>query len=131
VLLLESIGQQASVSGIEAQIGILYNMMDKFAPALDAFNSAAKKLKKGGMRKTALLGMLLNQMGVACIEVGDVEQAAGLFLEAKSVLEETCGPHHLDTLDVSTNLAGSYDALGRYTQNTCTQCLSHGIMALI
>jgi hypothetical protein len=70
-------------------------------------------------------------MGVACIEVGDVEQAAGLFQEAKSVLEETCGPHHLDTLDVSTNLAGSYDALGRYTQNTCTQCLSHGIMALI
>lgn len=106
-------GQQASVSGIEAQMGILYNMMDEFTPALDAFNSAAKKLKEGGMRKTALLGMLLNQMGVACIEVGDIEQAAGLFQEAKSVLEETCGPHHLDTIDVSTNLAGSYDALGR------------------
>lgn len=82
-------------------------------PALEAFKSAINKLRNGGVRKTALLAMLLNQMGITCVELGDVEQASQLFQESRSILEETCGPHHLDTLDVCTNLAGSYDALGR------------------
>jgi hypothetical protein len=56
------------MSGIEAHMGIFYNMMDKVKLALDALNSANKKLKdSGGMKKTTLLKMLLSQMGVACI----------------------------------------------------------------
>ena len=112
-LFLKIAGQQAAVGGIEAQMGILYNMMDKFMPALEAFKSATNKLKDGGVQKSALLGMLLNQMGITCVELGDIEQASQLFQESRLILEETCGPHHLDTLDVCTNLAGSLDALGR------------------
>lgn len=101
------------MGGIEAQMGILYYMMEKFVPALDAFKSATCKLRDGGLEKTPLLGMLLNQMGITCVEIGDIEQAAELFENSRSILEDTYGPCHLDTLDVCTNLAGSYDALGR------------------
>lgn len=106
-------GQQAAMGGIEAQMGIMYYMMEKFGPALDAFKSATCKLRDGGLEKTPLLGMLLNQMGITCVELGDIEQAAELFENSRSILEDTYGPSHLDTLDVCTNLAGSYDALGR------------------
>ncbi len=56
-------------------------MMDKFKLALDALNSANKKLKDGGgMKKTTLLKMLLSQTGVAWIvEVSDVEQVVKFF----------------------------------------------------
>lgn len=101
------------MGGIEAQMGILYYMMEKFGPALDAFKSATCKLRDGGLEKTPLLGMLLNQMGITCVELGDIEQAAELFENSRSILEDTYGPSHLGTLDVCTNLAGSYDALGR------------------
>lgn len=111
-------GQQAAMGGIEAQMGILYYMMEKFVPALDAFKSATCKLRDGGLEKTPLLGMLLNQMGITCVEIGDIEQAAELFENSRSILEDTYGPCHLDTLDVCTNLAGSYDALGRLDEAT-------------
>lgn len=111
-------GQQAAMGGIEAQMGILYYMMEKFGPALDAFKSATCKLRDGGLEKTPLLGMLLNQMGITCVELGDIEQAAELFENSRSILEDTYGPSHLDTLDVCTNLAGSYDALGRLDEAT-------------
>jgi tetratricopeptide (TPR) repeat protein len=111
-------GHQAAIGGIEAQMGILYYMMEKYGPALDAFKGAACKLRDGGLEKTPLLGMLLNQMGITCVELGDVEQAADLFENSRSILEDTYGPYHLDTLDVCTNLAGSYDALGRLDEAT-------------
>jgi hypothetical protein len=79
------------------------------------------------MKEIVLLGMLLNQMVVACIEIDGVEQVANLFQKVKIVLEETCKPHHLNNFNVSTNLVGSYNVLiGRYTQTTCIWCLSHG-----
>jgi hypothetical protein len=54
------------MNGIETHMGVFYNMMDKFKLALDALNSANKKLKDGGgMKKTTLLKMLLSQTGVA------------------------------------------------------------------
>lgn len=73
------------MSGIEAHMGIFYNMMDKFKLALDALNSANKKLTDGsGMKKTTLLKMLLSQMGVAgFVEVGDVEQVAKFIYKEK------------------------------------------------
>lgn len=120
-------GHQAAMGGIEAQMGILYYMMEKFGPALDAFKSAACKLRDGGLEKTPLLGMLLNQMGITCVELGDIEQAAELFENSRSILEDTYGPYHLDTLDVCTNLAGSYDALGRLDE--ATQLLEYILQA--
>ncbi|GJT72524.1 kinesin light chain-related protein 3 [Tanacetum coccineum] len=39
--------------------------------------------------------------------------AINCFEEARSVLERECGLHHPDTLAVYSNLAGTYDAVGR------------------
>ncbi|CAK9190594.1 unnamed protein product [Sphagnum troendelagicum] len=106
-------GSQIAVSGIEAQIGILHYMMEDFELALDALRSAAGKIKDGIGKTTALFGMILNQIGLTLVELGDIKQAVAVFEEAKDVFEQTSGADHLDTLDVCNNLAGTYDALGR------------------
>ncbi len=102
------------MSGIEAQIGILHYMMEDFELALGALRSAAGKIKDGIGKTTALFGMILNQIGLTLVVLGDIKQAAAVFEEAEDVLEQTSGADHLDTLDVSNNLAVTYDALGRY-----------------
>ncbi|CAK9192198.1 unnamed protein product [Sphagnum jensenii] len=112
-ILDKSPGSQIAVSGIEAQIGILHYMMQDFELALDALRSAAGKIKDGIGKTTALFGMILNQIGLTLVELGDIKQAAAVFEEAKDVFEQTSGADHLDTLDVCNNLAGTYDALGR------------------
>lgn len=89
-------------------------MMEKFRPALYSLQSAVEKLKGGAVIHTPLLGMLLNHMGLCSIELGEIQQALRFFEEAKSVMEETCGPLHLDTMDVCNNLASTYQAVGRY-----------------
>jgi hypothetical protein len=43
-----------------------------------------------------------------------LSEAIVLFEEAKSILEQELGPYHPDTLGVYSNLAGIYDAIGRY-----------------
>ncbi|KAJ0654920.1 putative tetratricopeptide-like helical domain superfamily [Helianthus annuus] len=43
-----------------------------------------------------------------------LDEVADLFEEAKGVLEVEYGPHHPDTLGVYNNLAGTYDAMGRW-----------------
>lgn len=106
-------GQQATLAGLEAQIGVLQNMLRQFQPALQSFEKAVAKMKSGTLRNSPLLGLVINQMGVTCIELGDVAQAACHFEEAKSIMESTTGPHHLDTLDVCNNLACTYANLGR------------------
>ncbi|CAK9857994.1 unnamed protein product [Sphagnum jensenii] len=112
-ILDKSPGSQIAVSGIEAQIGILHYMMEDFELALDALRSAAGKIKDGIGKTTALFGMILNQIGLTLVELGDIKQAVAVFEEAKDVFEQTSGADHLDTLDVCNNLAGTYDALGR------------------
>lgn len=101
------------MAGIEAQVGILHYMLGQFKQALQSFQDAATKMRNGTLRNSALLGMVLNQMGLTSIELGDVHQALGFLEEAKRVMDNTAGPHHLDTLDVCNNLACTYTALGR------------------
>jgi tetratricopeptide (TPR) repeat protein len=110
----EITGSQIAVSGIEAQIRILHYMMEDFELALGALRSAAGKIKDGIGKTTALFGMILNQIGLTLVVLGDIKQAAAVFEEAEDVFEQTSGADHLDTLDVCNNLAGTYDALGRY-----------------
>jgi tetratricopeptide (TPR) repeat protein len=106
-------GQQATVAGLEAQIGILQNMLRQFKPALVYFRSAVSKMKNGTLKDSPLVGLVINQMGITSIELGDVQQAARFFEEARIVMECTAGPQHLDTLDVCNNLACTYIHLGR------------------
>ncbi|KAL2502328.1 Tetratricopeptide repeat (TPR)-like superfamily protein [Forsythia ovata] len=52
-------------------------------------------------------------MGLACVQRYAINEAVELFEEARGILEQEYGPYHPDTLGVYSNLAGTYDAIGR------------------
>uniref|UniRef100_J3L8U7 Uncharacterized protein n=2 Tax=Oryza brachyantha TaxID=4533 RepID=J3L8U7_ORYBR len=112
-LLEDSPGQWSTVAGIEAQMGVLYYMVGRYADSRNSFDSAVAKLRASGERKSAFFGVLLNQMGLACVQLFKIDEAAQLFEEARAVLEQECGASHPDTLGVYSNLAAIYDAMGR------------------
>ncbi|XP_021767874.1 protein KINESIN LIGHT CHAIN-RELATED 1-like [Chenopodium quinoa] len=112
-LLDDKAGQQNTIAGLEARMGVMYYLIGRYGEALVAFESAVTKLRGSGERKSAFFGVLLNQMGLACVQLFKIDQAAELFEEARAVLEQECGPCHQDTLGVYSNLAATYDAMGR------------------
>lgn len=106
-------GQQSTIAGIEAQMGVLYYMLGNYSESYSSFKNATSKLRASGEKKSAFFGIALNQMGLACVQRYAINEAAELFEEAKSILEQEYGPYHPDTLGVFSNLAGAYDAIGR------------------
>ncbi|XVF54122.1 hypothetical protein PTKIN_Ptkin05aG0155700 [Pterospermum kingtungense] len=106
-------GQQSTISGIEAQMGVMYYMLGNYSESYNSLKSAISKLRACGERKSAFFGIALNQMGLACVQRYAINEAVELFEEAKSILDKECGPYHPDTLGVYSNLAGTYDAIGR------------------
>ncbi|VVB04278.1 unnamed protein product [Arabis nemorensis] len=106
-------GQQNTIAGIEAQMGVISYMMGNYPESYNIFKSAISKFRNSGEKKTALFGIALNQMGLACVQRYSINEAADLFEEAKTILEKEYGPYHPDTLAVYSNLAGTYDAMGR------------------
>lgn len=107
-------GQLSTIAGVEAQMGVLYYMMRLYSDSYDYFKIAVSKLRVVAEKKSALFGSVLNQMGLACVQIELLDEAADLFEEAKGVLEVEYGPHHPETLGVYSNLAGTYDAMGRW-----------------
>ncbi|KAL4279441.1 hypothetical protein GQ457_03G012290 [Hibiscus cannabinus] len=107
-------GQQSTIAGIEAQMGVMYYMLGNYSESYDSFKSAIAKLRVCKDKKSAFFGIALNQMGLACVQLYAIDEAVELFEESKSILEQECGPYHPDTLGVCSNLAGTYDATGRY-----------------
>lgn len=110
-------GQQSTIAGIEAQIGVLYYILGDYSESYSSLKSAIDKFRAIGEKKSALLGIALNQMGLTCVQLYAINEAADLFEEARSILESEYGPYHADTLGVYSNLAGTYDAMGRYFIN--------------
>ncbi|XP_015967071.1 protein KINESIN LIGHT CHAIN-RELATED 2 [Arachis duranensis] len=106
-------GQQSTVAGIEAQMGVMYYMLGNYADSYNIFKSSIAKFRASGEKKSALFGIALNQMGLACVQRYAINEAADLFEEARTILEKEYGPYHPDTLGVYSNLAGTYDAMGR------------------
>ncbi|CAI9112744.1 OLC1v1013232C2 [Oldenlandia corymbosa var. corymbosa] len=106
-------GQQSTIAGIEAQMGVLYYMLGNYLESYNSFKNVIMKLRSGG-NKSAFFGIALNQMGLACVQRYQISEALELFEEARTILEKECGPYHPDTLGVYSNLAGTYDAVGRY-----------------
>lgn len=76
-------GQQNTVAGIEAQMGVISYMMGNYPESYNIFKSAVSKFRNGGEKKTALFGIALNQMGLACVQRYAINEAADLFEEAK------------------------------------------------
>lgn len=112
--LLEDVpGQRSTLAGIEAQLGVMFYMVGRYTEARNSFESAVAKLRAGGEKKSAFFGIVLNQMGLACVQLYKIDEAAELFEEARIILEQECGPYHPDTLGVYSNLAATYDAMGR------------------
>lgn len=109
----DSPGHQSTIAGIEAQMGVIYYMLGRYADSYDSFKSSISKLRASGEKKSVFFGIALNQMGLACVQRYAIHEALKLFEEAKAILEQECGPHHPDTLGVCSNLAGTYDAVGR------------------
>ncbi|XP_042431955.1 protein KINESIN LIGHT CHAIN-RELATED 1-like [Zingiber officinale] len=109
-------GQQSTIAGIEAQIGVLHYIIGNYEESYLSLENAITKLRACGEKKSAFFGVVLNQMGLACIQSFAISEAAKFFDEARSILEQECGPYHLDTLGVYSNLAGAYDAMGRFDE---------------
>ncbi|PPD71901.1 hypothetical protein GOBAR_DD31203 [Gossypium barbadense] len=109
----EAPGQQSTIAGIEAQMGVMYYMMASYTDSYNTFKSSISKFRASGEKKSALFGIALNQMGLACIQRYSINEATDLFEEARNILEKEYGPYHPDTLGVYSNLAGTYDAMGR------------------
>ncbi|KAH7845702.1 hypothetical protein Vadar_005040 [Vaccinium darrowii] len=106
-------GRQNTVAGIEAQMGVLYYMMGSYSDSYESLRNAVSKFRETGERKSAVFGVALNQMGLACLQLCAINEAADLFEEARGILESEYGPYHPETLGVYSNLAGTYDAMGR------------------
>ncbi|WJX88655.1 hypothetical protein P8452_70723 [Trifolium repens] len=106
-------GQQNTIAGIEAQMGVIFYVLGNQTESYNAFKNAISKLRATGEKKSAYFGIVLNQMGLCCVQLCELTEAAKLFEEAKIVLEQEYGPYHPETIGVYSNLAGTYDALGR------------------
>lgn len=106
-------GQQSTIAGIEAQMGVLHYILGNYSASYAAFKNTIAKLRVCGEKKSAFFGIALNQMGLVCVQRHAIKEAAGLFEEARTVFEQVYGPHHPETLGVYSNLAGTYDAMGR------------------
>lgn len=107
------VGQRSTVAGIEAQMGVLYYMMEKYSESYNSLKSAIAKFRAIGEKKSCMFAVALNQMGLACVQVYSINEAADSFEEARTIMENEYGPYHPDTLGVYSNLAGTYDAMGR------------------
>ncbi|KAL9386896.1 hypothetical protein Peur_020020 [Populus x canadensis] len=112
-LLEDKPGQQSTIAGIEARMGVMFYVVGRYEEARNSFESAVTKLRTSGERKSAFFGVVLNQMGLACVQLFKIDEACELFEEARAILEQECGPCHQDTIGVYSNLAATYDAMGR------------------
>ncbi|KAK7330483.1 hypothetical protein VNO77_24678 [Canavalia gladiata] len=106
-------GQQNTIAGIEAQMGVMYYMLGNYTESYNTFKNAVSKLRAIGEKKSAFFGTVLNQTGLACVQCHALSEAAELFEQARVILEQENGPYHPETLGVYSNLAGTYDAMGR------------------
>nr|XP_010940045.1 protein KINESIN LIGHT CHAIN-RELATED 1 [Elaeis guineensis]XP_019710570.1 protein KINESIN LIGHT CHAIN-RELATED 1 [Elaeis guineensis] len=109
----KSAGQQSIIAGIEAHMGVLYYIVGNYGESYASLKNAITKLRACGEKKSAFFGIALNQMGLACVQRYAINEAAELFEEARSILELEYGLYHQETLGVYSNLAGTYDAMGR------------------
>ncbi|KAK6920715.1 hypothetical protein RJ641_014393 [Dillenia turbinata] len=84
----DSPGQQSTIAGIEAQMGVMYYMLGNYSESYSSFKNAISKLRICGEKKSAFFGIALNQMGLACVQQYAINEAAELFEEARDQIED-------------------------------------------
>lgn len=112
-LLEDTPGNRSTIAGIESQMGVMFYMVGMYGEARSSFKSAVEKLRASGESKSSFFGIVLNQMGLASVQLYRIGEAVELFEEARTILEQECGSSHIETLGVYSNLAATYDAMGR------------------
>lgn len=112
-VLEEKPGNGSAIAGIEAQMGVMLYKVGRFGEAQSRLERSVIKLRANGENKSAFFGIVLNQMGLASLQLYRIDEAMEMFEEAKGVLEQEYGSCHIDTLGVYSNLAATYDAMGR------------------
>ncbi|KAJ6723110.1 KINESIN LIGHT CHAIN-LIKE PROTEIN [Salix koriyanagi] len=117
-LLKDTPGQRSMVAGIEAHMGVMFYKVGRYGEARSSFKDAVAKLRASGETRSVFFGIVLNQMGLASAQLYRIDEAVELFQEAREILEQECGPCHLDTIGVYSNLAATYDAMGRVEDAT-------------
>ncbi|CAO2836387.1 unnamed protein product [Amaranthus hypochondriacus] len=106
--------QKSKIAGIEAQIGVINYILGNYIDSYTFLKSSMYKFEHIGKKKSSIYAITLNQLGIVCVQLHKIGEAAELFDEAKSILQIEYGLFHPDTLGVCSNLAGTYDALGRW-----------------
>lgn len=117
-LLKDTPGQHSMIAGIEAHMGVMFYKVGRYGEARSSFKNAVAKLRASGETRSVFFGIVLNQMGLASAQLYRIAEAAQLFQEAREILEQECGSCHLDTIGVYSNLAATYDAMGRVEDAT-------------
>ncbi|KAL2943207.1 Protein KINESIN LIGHT CHAIN-RELATED 2 [Bienertia sinuspersici] len=107
---------KSKVAGIEVQIGVIHFMLGNYIDSYSFLKSAVVKFQVSGEKvsSSSLYAITLNQLGLACVKLYKISEAAHHFDQARSMLERQYGLFHPDTLAVYTNLAATYDALGSW-----------------
>ncbi|XP_076945233.1 protein KINESIN LIGHT CHAIN-RELATED 2-like [Bidens hawaiensis] len=106
--------QLSTIAGVEAQMGVLYYTIGSYENSYRYLKGAVTKLRAVSEKKSGLFGIVLNQMGVVCVQLGMLQEAADVFEEAKGVMEVEYGDFDANTVAVCSNIAGTYDAMGRW-----------------
>ncbi|PQQ16116.1 protein KINESIN LIGHT CHAIN-RELATED 1 [Prunus yedoensis var. nudiflora] len=75
-LLEDTPAQRSTIAGIEAQMGVMFYMVGRYGEAWRSFQSAISKLRASGERKSAHFGIVLNQMGLASVQLYKLDEAA-------------------------------------------------------
>ncbi|KAM3233612.1 protein KINESIN LIGHT CHAIN-RELATED 1-like [Capsicum annuum] len=94
-------------------MGVMFHMVGRYEEAHNFFENVVAKLRAGSERKSTFFRVVLNQIGLSSVQLFKIDEVAEFFEEARQILEQECGPCHQDTLGVYSNLAATYDALGR------------------
>ncbi|KAL4362327.1 hypothetical protein GQ457_04G030540 [Hibiscus cannabinus] len=112
-LLEDTDGHRSTIAGIEALMSVMFYLDGRNGEDHSSFESAVEKLHANGENKSAFFGIVLNQMRIANVLLYRIDKAIEIFKNARKILEQECGSYHLETLGVYSNLAVTYDAMGR------------------
>ncbi|XP_073282399.1 protein KINESIN LIGHT CHAIN-RELATED 2-like, partial [Primulina huaijiensis] len=71
-------GQLSAIAGIEAQMGSLYYILGSYFESYRSLKSAVTKFRETGEKQSAIFGVVLNQFGLACMQLSLINEACDL-----------------------------------------------------
>ena len=57
-------------------MGVMFYILGRYEEARNSFECAIAKLRASGKRKSAFFGIVLNQMGLTCVQLFKIDEAA-------------------------------------------------------